>query len=115
MFGVPGVREMVSKMAFIGELNTTDAEDIGQGIAFLSGTEKYFLLADVAIDVEAERSRITTELEYTRGFVSSVEKKLSNERFVAGAPADVVAREQQKLADGKERIRILEESLNSLN
>lgn len=115
MFGVEGIREMVRKMAYIGEVNTTDAEDIGQGISFLSGTEKYFLLADVAIDVEAERSRITTELEYTRGFVLSVEKKLSNERFVAGAPADVVAREQQKLADGKERIRILEESLNSLN
>jgi valyl-tRNA synthetase len=54
------------------------------------------------------------ELDYQKGFVKSIEKKLSNERFVNNAPAQVVDRERQKLADGQARIKILEEELGKL-
>jgi valyl-tRNA synthetase len=55
------------------------------------------------------------ELEYTKGFLNSVVKKLSNERFVAGAPENVVAMEKKKQADAEAKIRVLEEKIASLN
>jgi valyl-tRNA synthetase len=54
------------------------------------------------------------ELQYMKGFLASVEKKLSNERFVANAPEKVVAMEQKKVADAKEKIALLEKSLLAL-
>jgi valyl-tRNA synthetase len=54
------------------------------------------------------------ELEYQRGFIRSIEGKLSNERFVSGAPAAVVENERKKMADGLARVQILEESLSKL-
>jgi valyl-tRNA synthetase len=80
----------------------------------MAANEKFMLEFHQEIDVEAEIEKINNELGYQRGFVASISKKLSNERFVSGAPADVVDRERKKLADGEERIRILEESLKAL-
>lgn len=114
MFNLPGLKEMVVKMAFLSELNFT-AGEAPNTLGILSGTEKYYLEVPMTIDVEAEKEKIQKELEYYRGFVASVEKKLSNERFVGGAPADVVERERQKMADGQAKIKILEESLANLN
>jgi valyl-tRNA synthetase len=65
--------------------------------------------------VEAEKEKFTKELDYTKGFVKSIEKKLGNERFVQNAPPAVVDNERKKLADGQARIKILEESLAQLN
>ncbi len=114
MFELPGLKEMVVKMAFLSELSFT-AGEAPNTLGILSGTEKYYLEVPMTIDVEAEKEKIRKELEYYRGFVTSVEKKLSNERFVSGAPADVVEREKQKMADGYAKIKILEESLANLN
>ncbi|HFB99901.1 MAG TPA: hypothetical protein ENJ53_03760, partial [Phaeodactylibacter sp.] len=58
--------------------------------------------------------KVLKELDYTKGFVTSIEKKLSNERFVQNAPAAVVDKERKKLADGLARIKILEETLAKL-
>ncbi len=114
MFDLPGLKEMVVKMAFLSELSFTSSE-APNTLGILSGTEKYYLEVPLTIDVEAEKEKIQKELEYYRGFVVSVEKKLSNERFVSGAPADVVEREKQKMADGYAKIKILEESLANLS
>ncbi len=113
MYQLEGLTEMVDKMANLTSVELTDGEPEG-AVAFISGTEKYFLELNITIDVEAERERLTKELDYNRGFVTSVEKKLSNERFVSGAPAQVVENERKKLADGLEKIRILEEALSKL-
>jgi valyl-tRNA synthetase len=67
------------------------------------------------IDVAAEIIKITTELEYQRGFARSVEGKLSNEKFVSSAPKQVVDNERKKLSDSQARIAILEESLAKLS
>jgi valyl-tRNA synthetase len=114
MFDLPGLKEMVVKMAFLSELSFITGE-APNTMGILSGTEKYYLEVPMTIDVEAEKEKIRKELEYYRGFVASVEKKLSNERFVSGAPADVVEREKQKMADGYAKIKILEESLANLS
>ena len=58
-----------------------------------------------------EKEKLTLELNYTRGFLASVEKKLSNERFVANAPEKVIALERKKAADAKEKIVLLEKNL----
>jgi valyl-tRNA synthetase len=66
------------------------------------------------INVEEEIAKITEELNYTEGFLKSVRKKLSNERFVNNAPEQVVKMEQNKEADALARIETLKASLASL-
>ena len=67
-----------------------------------------------AIDVEAEIKKLTEELNYTEGFLKSVQKKLSNARFVAGAPEQVVASEKKKEADALAKIETIKASLINL-
>lgn len=63
------------------------------------------------IDTEAEAKKAEAELSHLRGFLASVEKKLSNERFVAGAPPQVLEIERKKKADAEAKIKALEERL----
>jgi valyl-tRNA synthetase len=113
LFAQTGLREMVVKLAVLSELDLTESEP-DSAKSFISGTEKYYVVLNQTIDTEAERQKLKVELEHQRGFVRSVEAKLSNERFVSGAPAQVVENEKKKLADGLARIAILEESLAKL-
>ncbi|MEL6122962.1 MAG: class I tRNA ligase family protein, partial [Bacteroidota bacterium] len=105
---------LACKLAFLSDIVITETLPVN-GSVIMSDNEKYFLEFEMEIDVVAERSRLQAELDYARGFVQSVEKKLSNERFVNGAPEAVVAKERKKMSDGLERVRILEESLAGLN
>jgi len=66
------------------------------------------------VDAAAERARVEKELEYAIGFRDSVNKKLSNEKFVANAKPDVLERERQKLADAEGKITALEQALKAL-
>ncbi|HMG16254.1 MAG TPA: valine--tRNA ligase [Saprospiraceae bacterium] len=105
---------LICKLANLSTFELTETEPENT-TSFVSGTEKFYLFIPKTIDIEAERDRISKELEYAKGFVQSIEKKLSNERFVAGAPVDVVEKEKQKINDGLARVKILEESLLNLN
>ncbi|HJE88243.1 valine--tRNA ligase [Rikenella microfusus] len=82
--------------------------------SFIVKTTEYFIPLGSMIDADAERERIAKELNYTRGFLASVMKKLSNERFVQNAPAQVIANERAKQADAEAKIRALEEQLAAL-
>jgi valyl-tRNA synthetase len=64
--------------------------------------------------MEAEIEKLESELEYTKGFLKSVMKKLGNERFVSNAPEKVVAMEKKKRDDAEAKIKVLEEQLKSL-
>ncbi len=112
LFTVNGMKDLVMKTANLTSLSIASTTT---GIGFVSGAEKYYLEAEITIDVEAERAKLEDELKRQKGFVFGINKKLSNERFVSGAPAAVVDREKQKLADGQARIKIIEESLKNLN
>ncbi len=114
LFLVPGTKELVMKLANLNSLDLTDGE-VKNSSAFISGTEKFFVILADTIDKEAEREKILKELDYQRGFLKSVDIKLSNERFVSNAPAQVLDNERKKRADAQSRIGILEESLSSLN
>jgi valyl-tRNA synthetase len=109
----PGWTDICMKLANLSTLASTEDENIN-GINFISQTEKCIVCMEEAVDVEASLAEKAKELEYQEGFVASVQAKLSNERFVSGAPAAVVEKERAKLADGQERIKILQEEMERL-
>lgn len=107
-------QESIIKLANISELTFVEDKITG-AISFLAGkSECYVQLDNDDIDIDAERARITKEIEYLHGFLASVEKKLSNERFVQNAKPEVVQNEKNKKADAEAKISILQESLANL-
>jgi valyl-tRNA synthetase len=103
---------MVAKLCNLSGIQYVD-EKIDNAMSFMvKSTEFYVPLAD-SIDVEAEIKKLEEELKYTRGFMNSVTKKLSNERFVNGAPAAVVDKERKKLADAENRIQVLQKQIEA--
>ncbi len=80
----------------------------------VNGNE-YFVPFTGEVDIEGEKKKINEELEYTRGFLKSVEAKLNNEKFTSKAPAAVLEGEHKKQSDALGKIKLLEEKLNSLN
>lgn len=104
---------VLRKMGNLSELEVV-SEKVDGALSFrVKSTEYYIPLGDL-VDVEEEIAKIEEELKYTRGFLTSVMKKLGNERFVSGAPEQVVAIERKKQADAEEKIKLLEERLASL-
>ena len=97
-------------MAKLSDFQFTSAE-VADTIPFLSGTENYYVAANIQVDVEAEVKRIKEELARAEQLKATASKKLSNERFVNNAPAPVVEKEKAKLADAEARIKILQEQL----
>jgi len=83
--------------------------------SFFIDANEYFVPFSEEIDLEAEREKLLKEMEYEKGFLNSVERKLSNEKFVSGAPAAVVDMEKKKLHDAQERLRVIEVKLESFN
>jgi valyl-tRNA synthetase len=90
-------------------------EPVQGAIAAISGKEKLYVQSEIAIDTNTQKQELLKELEYHKGFLLSVDKKLSNERFVQNAKADVVELERRKKADAEEKIRSIEESLKALS
>ena len=105
---------VIKKLGNISSLNYIDTA-IDGALTFRVKSNEYFVPMQGSIDVEAEIVKLTEELNYTEGFLKSVQKKLSNERFVAGAPEQVVASEKKKEADALAKIETLKASLASLN
>ena len=82
--------------------------------SFMVGTTEFNIPLLNNMDVEAELAKLTKELDYLRGFRASVEKKLSNERFVSNAPAAVVEAERKKLSDATTKIAAIEQTIAAL-
>ena len=104
---------VISKM---GNLSVFEyvADKMQQANSFIVEGVEYFIPFGDTVDMEAEIKKMEEELGYTRGFLKSVQGKLSNERFVAGAPAQVLELERKKEADALGKIQLLEEKLASL-
>jgi valyl-tRNA synthetase len=75
---------------------------------------EFFIPLEGKLDAEKEREALLKDLEYQRGFMTSVDKKLSNEKFVSSAPPKVIEMERKKKADAEAKIKALEESLARL-
>ena len=82
--------------------------------AFIVKTTQYFVPMGDQIDVEAEMKKLNDELSYLEGFLASVMKKLSNERFVSSAPEKVVANERAKQSDAEAKIAAIKERMAAL-
>ena len=106
--------DVIAKLGNLESINYV-TEAVDGALTFRVKSNEYFIPMHGAIDVEAEAKKLTEELNYTKGFLKSVQKKLSNERFVAGAPEQVVASEKKKEADALAKIETLKASLASLN
>nr|WP_297917333.1 valine--tRNA ligase [uncultured Allomuricauda sp.] len=104
---------IITKLGNISSLQIVDS-GLDGALSFRVKSNEYFIPMDGAIDIEAEIRKIHEELDYTKGFLQSVQKKLSNERFVNNAPEKVVAMERKKAADAEAKIETLEKSLTSL-
>ena len=104
---------IIQKLGNIESIARVDASVEG-ALTFRVKSNEYFIPIAGAIDVEAEKEKIQQELEYTKGFLKSVQKKLSNERFVNNAPEKVVEIERKKAADAEAKIETLEKSLANL-
>ncbi len=97
----------LSAVTFVTEKNPMDA-------AFIVKTTQYFVPMGDNIDKEAEIAKLEKDLAYQQGFLATVMKKLSNERFVSSAPAQVVENEQNKRRDAEAKIAAIEEQLKAL-
>jgi len=82
---------------------------------FVLAKDEFFVQIGTGMDLEKEKETITQELEYTKGFLNSVRKKLHNERFVQNAPEQVVASEKKKEIDAAAKIASLEAALSALD
>jgi len=91
-----------------------DADQSGPGASFIVGTLEFSIPLEGLIDSTEEIEKLEEELKYQQGFLQSVQKKLSNERFVNNAPAAVVEAERKKMADAESRIRSIENQLSNL-
>lgn len=87
---------------------------IANSITVVVGKQKIFIETTAPLDTTSQKEKLLKDLDYQKGFLASVEKKLSNERFVQNANPNVIEIERKKQADALTKIRLIEESLRSL-
>ena len=104
---------VIEKLGNVSTIEYVDHQVEGS-LSYRVKSNEYFIPIEGAIDVEAEKGKIQEELKYTEGFLKSVQKKLSNERFVNNAPDNVIAVEKAKQADAEAKIQMLKASLAGL-
>ena len=105
--------EVVKKMANLSAVTVVDSKPEGAA-SFMVGTTEYFIPLGNLIDVEEELKKLEADLKYQEGFLQSVLKKLSNEKFVSKAPANVIEMERKKQSDAETKIAALKESIAAL-
>jgi len=106
-------KALLMRMGGLGTLGFAEMRP-DQSVSFVSGTDTFYVPVGEFLDIEAEVEKIEKDLDYAKGFLRSVEKKLSNERFVANAPDDVVEKERVKQRDGAERVKKIQAALDAL-
>ena len=104
---------VIAKLCNVSEVSYV-AEAPAGAFGFIVGSTEFFVPLTGSVDVEAEIKKLEEELKYAQGFLKSVEAKLSNERFVSGAPAAVVDKERKKKADAEAKIAVIDQQLAGL-
>ncbi len=105
---------VIVKMANLDGVAAVEANEKGSA-TFIVKTTQYSVPLGDKIDKEAEIKRLSEELTYLEGFLTSVMKKLSNERFVSSAPEKVVATERAKQSDAEAKIAAIKEQISTLS
>ena len=104
---------VITKLGNLSVLNYVDKKVDGASSFRVKSNEYYIPLAG-SVNIEEEIATLTQELEYTKGFLNSVMKKLSNERFVNNAPEQVIANERKKQSDAEAKIKTIQEQLSAI-
>ena len=104
---------VLMKLANLTEIRRSEEKSEGS-ISFVIGTDEFAVPMANLINAEEEIKKLEEDLEYQKKFLLGVEKKLSNENFVARAPEQVIALERKKRADAESRIQTIEQSLKQL-
>jgi valyl-tRNA synthetase len=104
---------VVAKMCNLTDITVANGEMTG-AMSFIVNAVEYFIPLGDLVDVEEELKKMEEELKYTKGFLNSVQKKMSNERFVNNAPVNVIEIEKKKMADAEAKIKVLEERIASM-
>ncbi|ANE53109.1 valine--tRNA ligase [Flavisolibacter tropicus] len=107
------ITSILTKQVNAKEVNLVN-DAVAGAIAVLVGKDKIYIETEQELDTTAQKEQLEKELEYLKGFLVSVEKKLSNERFVLNAKPEVVDVERRKKADAEEKIKAISESLSAL-
>ena len=107
------VKAIIAKLANLSSIVSVEEKD-ATAASFLVGTVEYAVPLGNNIDIEEELKKLEADLKYNEGFLASVMKKLSNEKFVNNAPAKVIEMERKKQADAEAKIATLKESIAAL-
>lgn len=106
-------QSVIIKLGNLSVLENT-SEKPESSLGFMVDTTEFFLPVSDAIDIEAETAKLKDEYKYLKGFSKSIEKKLSNERFVNNAPEKVVELERKKLTDAAQKMVLIRAQLENL-
>lgn len=104
---------LVQKMANVGDVKT-DSSEITNAKSLIIGKAEFIIPMDSYVNKDEEIEKISREIDYTKGFIKSVESKLKNQKFVSSAPEQVVSLEKKKLKDAMDKLELLENQLNAL-
>jgi valyl-tRNA synthetase len=104
---------IIKKLSNLSEVAMT-TEKIQSAAGFVIKSTEFFIPLEGKIDTEKERDLLLKELEYQRGFLAAVEKKLSNEKFVSSAPEKVIEMERKKKEDAEAKILSFEAALKNM-
>jgi valyl-tRNA synthetase len=104
---------LLRKQVNAASVNYVSAQPAGS-LATVIGKDTFYVITGKEADSGAQKDSLLKELEYLKGFLASVEKKLSNEKFVQNARAEVLDLEKKKKADAEIKIKAIEESLAGL-
>jgi valyl-tRNA synthetase len=107
------VADILAKQVNADEVNfITDV--VAGSITSVVGKDKFYIQSEIAVDASVQKDQLLRDLEYQKGFLEAVNKKLSNERFVQNAKPEIVENERKKQSDAEQKIKAIEESLASL-
>ncbi len=108
-----GIKDILTKQVNASDL-IFSGDAIPNSIVVAVETDKFLIESSQLVDTAGQKETLLKDLQHQQGFLESVTKKLSNERFVQNAKPEVVALEEKKKADAEARIKAIEESLASL-
>jgi len=108
-----GFEALIKKLANLASVENL-SEKSPNALSFVVKNTEYVIPLDGKMDIEEEKAKLIKELEYSRGFLNSVLKKLDNQRFVENAPPGVLQKELDKKSDAESKIAAIEKQLQQL-
>ncbi len=105
---------VIKKLSNLNEVTFVKDSPTGSATPFVVRSTEFFIPIEGKVDAEKERETLMKDIVYQKGFLASIDKKLSNERFVSSAPPNVIEMERKKKADAQAKIKAMEESLARL-